>query len=431
MGGGDSEYLCQFTRAKIKEGWATFRLASPGWIILIGITLGVISVAIGNLGTAMMVVALMVIAFLAGVIVRQYKNRDVLEIGPVIMVSYLLYSLAYPLYMSRGAWTVLLGYTRYLGITFVGFLGLILGYCLAVRAVHWKTSLPSLNDQDIKGGTWLLGLISLASLATLFRAFGGVSGFLNIGYGGDYWKVILEGQILGSGLEWFGLAMILGFIFTNKPSTRIVTLSLLVAWAFFNFAVGGRGRVIHASIIFFILWWYLPVLRKEPSVHKMRLVFFWLLILAGYVFAQYIGISREFLHYGMGRAAVKGAAAIWSNPELLLPWESGEFIRPGGALQELLTHGAEWNPWLGKTYLEALVFIVPGLGRLFDLNYVPLSIWRMQTFYPVQWAQGRGFGFSAAAEGFANFGVAGVFLHLFVLGGLCGIPLLFGQATQK
>lgn len=349
-------------------------------------------------------------------------HRDPGELGPILMVSYLLYALGHPLHaVAEGA--QLSEYSAYLGVCLVGLAGLAFGYVVVARVLKPKTRLPIVYRSDLELGIWLTGLGAALSLMTFFRAFGGISGFLKIGYGGERWRVVSRGEIIGSGMEWLGLFSVLSTVYGSRLQ-RALGVSIGTLWAITNLAVGARGVVINMALVFAILWYY-----SRPSRPRVSIVTLATCGVISFVIAQYIAVAREYLPLGGLTAMSRGLARVLETPTILLPWRWGEFVTPGGALQELLLSHGRWKYQFGGTYLNALLNTIPGLNRL--VSYTPLSVWRMQVFYPSLWAQMRGFGFFAAAEGYANLGIVGVFSHLAALGACAGLLYSIAKGSKN
>ena len=96
----------------------------------------------------------------------------------------------------------------------------------------------------------------------------------------------------------------------------------------------------------------------------------------------------------------------------------GEFQSAGRNIDILLSSDSSWSLFYGQTFLwDFARTIVPA-----PLMYVQnASGWYMSTFHSAVSAQGRGYGFTLAGEGFINFGLPGVALVYIAVGAFVGV----------
>lgn len=383
------------------------RLVAASTMVLGGVVASHVGFSRGPAGVYLVV--LVVAAISVGLLLYE---GDAGELGFVLLASYLMYVLGHPLNAVRWG-SELSSYVAYLGVALVGLGGLATGYVMVSRVLRPRVRLPVLLSSDIRVGTWLTGLAAVGSLVTYFSAFGGISGFLQTGYGGEHWRVVSEGGIIGPGMQWLGLFSALSIIYGTR-SQRALGACAGVLWMVLNLGAGGRGVVLNVGLVLAVLWYYSR--SRAPRISMLALV-------AGatsiYLAAQYFAVVREHLSTGTLTALSTALARVRETPSILLPWAWGEFVAPGGALQELLLSSGQWDYQLGGTYVGALLYAIPGLNRLLD--FTPLSMWRMEVFHPDLWGRFAGLGFFAAAEGYVNFGVVGVALHMGLLGAIAGL----------
>jgi hypothetical protein len=70
--------------------------------------------------------------------------------------------------------------------------------------------------------------------------------------------------------------------------------------------------------------------------------------------------------------------------------------------------------WYGRSYAQAIVHIIPYLsGKMWIYLGVSPSVWLTYTHFG---PESSGTGFSISAEGYLNFGLPGVFIHMAIIG---------------
>lgn len=345
----------------------------------------------------------------------------ILRGGDGIMRPSVLVPLIYALY-ALGPILVDMGYaaevlTSYGNVHLIGVLGLTIGLRIGEGAAadqRQPVGLPTLDRSALRLTILVLFALGGLSIATQVAAFGGLSGLLAVGYGGQRFQVLHAARTFGAGFEWWLLACcLLGYLAlaARRPSLLWAAMSLALPVLLLLLRIGGRSGLVYAALFGFVVFhegWR----RLRPRLVLLSLV-------GGVILAQFYSLARFWLDAGLWNALRVTAEIARRAPEALLPTASNEFRAPSAALLDVLQF-ARFDRWGGQSYLDALLAAAPGLADLFDRTSATPSIWRLQEFHPEVLAVGGGLGFSPAAEGWLNFGSLGVALHLVAYGLLIG-----------
>lgn len=364
------------------------------------------------------VTAVIAILGCAPLIYSLIPQKKIDALSPLILLpfTFMLYALGPLNVSSKFSQEVVV---RYL---FIQLLGLVALYAGLIAGAGWKfnyDSSPSAYEPEPQEKSRLLftviGMLLLASisLATYFHAFGGLSGYIKTGYGGQYYLIIRKAFLFGAGFEWLLLGAGLLIFYGLRYRFRLIALGgviLFAAVATIILMTGRRHQLFFPLIYCVILIHY--AYRKIPS----------LLIAAGLLFgisfAQYFALARYYLPKGVVYAIKQVWPAVVKNPILIAPWAANEFRWPAASLLEVLQYGGPTI--MGRSYVAFFGMFLPFLARFFTEISFDVNRYRLETFYPDLWATGRGLGFSPVTEGYMNFGLPGVFLHLFLYGYIIG-----------
>lgn len=116
------------------------------------------------------------------------------------------------------------------------------------------------------------------------------------------------------------------------------------------------------------------------------------------------------------------------NPAVLAPWAVNHFRAPAASLLEILQYGGPGLFW-GGSYLAALGAPIPFVSRLFaEVAFNPVS-WRIEHFWPAMLITGGTPGFSPVTEGYINFGIMGIIIHLYLYG--YAIGRVYNHASSR
>jgi hypothetical protein len=122
--------------------------------------------------------------------------------------------------------------------------------------------------------------------------------------------------------------------------------------------------------------------------------------------AEMVRLAEDFVH---------------DRPELVLPWNSGEFTKPGIALENIIsaTTVNEMGFSYGRTWLTGLLCFIP---RVVYPGRPPTAAeLHMQTFYPDLASHGVNFALFMPADGYWAFGMLGVGILMTLYGALARI----------
>jgi oligosaccharide repeat unit polymerase len=310
-------------------------------------------------------------------------------------------------------------WTQYLALQALAVVALRCGLTLVPPAGRRSPALPVRSLSDVAAPpastSFLIAALvllsgAIPSIATQASAFGGLSGMLAVGYGGERNVILSSATVLGSGFEWWllGSAMLAFYGLRRRFRWLVlasVVLYAVVAWLLLK--VGQRNPIVNSVIFAAVLYHY----GHRPIPHRQVLVG----LIVGIMIVHFVGLARFFLAEGLGRALSETWAAVKENPAALAPWSINQFRGPSRSLAEILQYGGP-SLQLGRSYLDAVASAVPFLPRaLPGIGFSPLQ-WRMETFYADVWVTGGRYGFSPVAEGLLNFGIAGVALSFFFYG---------------
>lgn len=258
-----------------------------------------------------------------------------------------------------------------------------------------------------------LGVIAVPSLVFYFRAFGGLEGLLEVAYGADYYQTLSRNFTIGAGPTWILLAAVLLFVTGLRHRRAFCLLAagvLATGICFVLLLIGARGTLVYTLLFGVVLFNY-GVRPLRPGA-----------LLFGLTIGVILSVAYSFMRYylpDLGLALTHTVRIILTNPRLLNPLASGEFTMPGSSLLELLTYD-DVPLLLGRSYLGTIGQPFPFIARLFEDVGFDVSRWRLATFYPEILAVGGGLGFSPVAEGYINFRLAGVVLHMSLYGWIAG-----------
>lgn len=345
------------------------------------------------------------------------KSNDALAPENLLPFTFMLYAIG-PLYVSSNFRPDVI--IQYLFIQLLGLIAMRFGLNVANWRVHdFKVSLAiDFRRQSTRFLLLLTGLglllLSSISLATYFYSFGGLIGFIQTGYGGQFYLEVQQSMVIGSGFEWGLLGSILlifyGLKYRSKPCLFVGGF-IFIFLATIILITGRRHQIIYPLLFGLALWHYAYKKIPNPVVIVG--------LLAGITFAQYYALARYFLPKGLIYALVQVWPAVKNNPSLFLPFAANEFRMPAASLLEVLQYGGPGLLW-GSSYISSLGSPIPFVARLFSQIGFDPNRWRLETYHPDLWAAGGGLGFSPVTEGYINFGFIGVIFHLFLYGYIIG-----------
>jgi oligosaccharide repeat unit polymerase len=301
----------------------------------------------------------------------------------------------------------------YLTLQFLGLVGLIIGLNLPNKTMNGRLATSEeLNNHLLRQTAVVFVILSLVSSFSELLSFGGISGFLAVGYGGDRFLLLSNSFMIGGGFQWLILAGIITWYYGLKASskkTKFLGLVIVGTNALVFTLIGGRSTLVYSAIFAGVIYYY----EKKTINNKLLVV----LLAIGISVAQLYSNARYYLPLGLG-ATIRSTFAIFMNsPESFvpLPTNINEFRVPARSLLELIEYG-KGDHLFGSSYLTAVGSFLPFINRIFVSLGVNPSLWHMQQYYPDILARGGGVGFSPVSEAYMNFGALGVILHMYFYG---------------
>ena len=351
------------------------------------------------------------------------RGADALSPEVILPFTYMLYALGPlmgPLYGSlEFSYDVSL---NYIILQALGLLSMRIGLHIATRTIMSFSSDEFIKNTYLKSNSYLLatGIIMLflgaLSITSQIIAFGGLTKFLEVGYGTQYFLTLSEATTIGGSLEWWLLGAILlifyGLMRQSKPAILLGVVLFVPVALFIILETGRRSHLLYPILFGLALFHY--GYRRLPSYIIVPG------LLIGVMAAQYYALARYYLSEGLIYGLTQVLPSVINNPYLIAPWMANHFRMPAASLLEVLQYG---GPGLlfGQSYLAAVGAPIPFIARLFaEVGFNP-NVWRVENFYPEILTIGGGFGFSPVTEGYINFGILGIIVHMFAYGYIIGI----------
>jgi len=205
-----------------------------------------------------------------------------------------------------------------------------------------------------------------------------------------------------------GLAIyLISVCFKYRTMTKAKAgIMMMVGFCMLLSLEGARTSMMQIAIVFFMARHFLvkPIkLKMLLTITVTALVLFGLIRVAREVGSLDLGRMAEAIRYSRESQQSK-----WYDPLI----ETGSSVRTVN-LTTMLVPEAE-SYWHGRSYIQSIVHVIPFLQGVLSryLGATP-SQWLTWTHFGFDAA---GTGFSMPAEGYLNFGIAGVFAHMFVIG---------------
>jgi len=218
-------------------------------VLSLGIVLYLVSVL--ELKT-LLVFVISLIGILPLVRATATRGSDALSPTVLLPITYLLYALG-PLQVAAQFSQHVVSY--YLILQLLGLIAMRLGLHLSTKRRHSSpTAHPTFGSLEGSSKTLLamtfagIMILSAISLATYLAAFGGLTGFLQTGYGGQYFLILQEATVIGAGFEWLLLGAALlafyGLKLRSKPYL-FAGAALFILIAYIILLVGRRSQLLY------------------------------------------------------------------------------------------------------------------------------------------------------------------------------------------
>lgn len=157
-------------------------------------------------------------------------------------------------------------FIKYIFIQLLGLISMRLGLhaaswrrCTYISAYYILDLLKIRSRIAFKLTIVIIFFLSFLSLATYFASFGGLTGYLDIGYGGRYYLKAQESALIGPGIEWLLLsAILLGFYSLKTRSYPCLFISIMF-FLFSSYVVlstGRRSQILYPLIFGIVLIHY-------------------------------------------------------------------------------------------------------------------------------------------------------------------------------
>jgi oligosaccharide repeat unit polymerase len=284
-------------------------------------------------------------------------------------------------------------------LIFINFLAL-LGYFTASTILYKKTHSDISIRDDISMPRGLMKIIVLALfLLTLLVPISFLAS-------GATQKADFNNQFV-SIFGIFNFSLILLIIKTETSKNLSYIIGLVILYLFTASLILGERDVFYSFILAFVF-----LESRRTHINKAKLVFICVFLVV------LIPILGEFKNI-----FTRDSVSV-ERDSLVVSLLNGEFRSAGYNIDHILGNNFDFK--YGESIINDLVrSVVPGF-----LHSVENSVsWYNNTFHPDIVAQGRGYGFSLAAEGYVNFGYFGVFLWFLIIS--LGIVNLYNKSFHS
>lgn len=261
---------------------------------------------------------------------------------------------------------------------------------------------------------------SLGLIALLARDLGGILPFLLLGYGA---AAEMYGRgYLAAGFPWFFVGAMMLLVRFAAYRRRIDLVFFGCAWLLIgamNAVMGNRNAILYQGLTV-LVFWHLAI---APITFRRALP----AIVGGFLALNLLGFLRSARYESLSDVFTRGASSLgqFQDPDelhhgLFYTLTTGEFVVPFETLPTLMAaHDEQVHLQWGATLGTAVSLLVPSV--LWPDRPLPLGNWYMATFYGSGYGLNEGRAFYFAAEGWLNFGPAGVLVVMALWGVFWGI----------
>jgi oligosaccharide repeat unit polymerase len=312
--------------------------------------------------------------------------------------------------VARVPWFVAYGLSEALVLIMYAILsyqlGMIIGFGVASRMENSVAGDASNLENSrifVTGSVLFLGAV-IIFVAGLIRL--DPSGYHRLTYS-DVFRLRAESdpRLFGSGITIASIGLCLAAVGAPKERLRITFLGASL-WVLMLFYLGFRGPALIAGLIVYTI-------AQKKRVHFPRWLP-WLTAAVLLIAVPTMRIAREQpLDERSLNLPLKGFSVLDG------PAEMGASIRP---LIEITSLVGPKNYRYGRTYLAGLKGVLPNLTLHWEspatesIDDMPPSHWLIAVVDPWTYKNNGGMGFSAVAEPYMNFGIAGVLIYFILLG---------------
>ena len=275
----------------------------------------------------------------------------------------------------------------------------------------------------------VLGAFSLFLIIQLASSVGGLLSLILMGYGVTA-EMAGKGY-LAMGFTWFFVAcmfLLYGYASTRK---RKYLLAFAVAFALvvlMHLVMARRATLLYMGLAVWLFWHH-----AIRPLKTRTLVVFGILAFAG---LNLVGVLRSSSYENLSDLWNKTSKSWESQSDtnlgggLTYTLTNGEFVVPFETLPQMIESvGSTISPELGMTYVRAPLQFIP--QAVFPSRPVPLQNWYIAKFYGGGYGFNEGRAFFFLAEGYLNFGTAGVVATMLVWGVSLGTLHFYIHGVQR
>lgn len=281
--------------------------------------------------------------------------------------------------------------------------------------------LPLLAQRSLRGtgiAVLLLVVLSGTLIYLLTQESGGIVPFLLLGYKST--EATFGRGYLAVGFPWLIVAMVAlleRWAIAKRRLDLLIFLVMLTMNLVVDLVTGNRAQIMYIGIVLIIFVHF--------RIRRISLKLLIPIAVAGFIVLNLIGYLRNSEYSSFEdfiqttSKASEGMDVGVDNNEAFYTVSVGQFVVPFETLPQMIRSvGVTKSPWLGLSFLRAPLYLIPSF--VFPDRPQPLGVWYMQNFYGGGYGLNEGRAFFFLAEGYLNFGPAGVVLVAGVWGLMWG-----------
>src|SRR5215831_2834310 len=299
-------------------------------------------------------------------------------------------------------------------------------YSRFAKGLSMKAPIPKTGNHGRRAFLFIAG-VSLVLFMALARSYGGIVGFLLLGY--HNYEVTSGKGYLWIGLVWLPIAtefLLYNYAVKKKKTDLLLFVFMSVLLVGMFLVLGGRAPIVYFGLTVWFFWHH--AIKPVPF---RKLVFAAFFVFLG---LNLVGTLRESNYESLGQAWQKASGAAQSklddSESLFYTLTVGEFAVPFETLPQMIKSvGTDLHPQFGLSYLEAPLLLIP--ADIFPDRPLGLQNWYMQRFYGDYYIGNENRSFFFLSEGYLNFGPVGVLLTMVIWGLLLGAAHNYIRRARK
>ncbi len=261
-----------------------------------------------------------------------------------------------------------------------------------------------------------IGTVSLIMFGLLARDFGGILGFILLGY--HNYEVTAGRGYLWISLVWLPIAAEF-LLYNYVVGRRKLDLALFVGMSgclvLMFLILGGRALIMYFGLTVWLFWHHAI---SPLSIRKLALIG-----IPIFLVLNLVGALRESRYQTLAdvweKAKTNTPLALDESGTLFYTLTTGEFVVPFETFPQMVKSvGDDVHLQWGLTYLEAPLLVIP--TAIFPDRPEALQNWYMRKYYGLDSSGNENRSFFFLSEGYLNFGPAGVIATMVVWGILLG-----------